>query len=525
MGLACPSQARGMTEMPVPNPVTHLAAHERFRARWVVVLGTCLLSAYLLVSAWWCLPIPCQDSQLFMGTAIRFAQGHGLTHPAYRYRGLDPAGVDRVVTYPPLFHWLVGSCMPSPDPRWAFVIVALMRGIQLFAWGWVFLKILESHRDQLGRWRAWLVLLLLFAIGGQSGNPMEGRPEAFVGMVQALTVVGLLRIRERWHPAVLGLALGVIGAAHPVAAILSVALVTMYAGLRWRFLGAVRCLTVAGVISAAIFLGVVSASGLGVGAILNGMSRVVEPIIVQAWGSLSNLLLSGRAPFCGMLILAGIAGAAAWYWRHRERCGCLWLAGAGWLLFVGAAWYFSLRAPARFYNAALFAPFYLAVLILLSLEARTAWRGALRCIAVGCVVFGLGEVRYAATMACAAARGVSFTTARSLVAGTLARFPGAKIQVPNNGMILMDDYSRMQIECPENVEDFCDSELVLLLQSTWFDGSAALLTRGYVEVASTARWSGPSWLPAWSSGYYIRIYHRAPTSPAAATAMVRSGMP
>lgn len=522
---ACPLLTRGMTELPVPSPESNAAFHERLRACWIVAVGIFLLSAYLLVSAWSCLPIPCQDSQLFMGTAIRYAQGHGLTHPAYRFRWLDPTGTDRVLTYPPLFHWAVGFCMPSADPRWAFVVVALMRMIQLSAWGWIFWELLEKHRDRLGRWHPWFVLFLLLAIGGQSGNPMEGRPEALVGMIHALAVVGLLRFPVRWHAVLLGLALGLIAAAHPVAAILSVGLVSMYAGFRWQFRGAFRCLAVAGVLSVVIFLGVSSASGLGVGAILNGMSRVVEPIIVQPWGSMSNLLLSGRAPFCGVLILGGTAGAVIWFRRHRARSGSPWLIGVGWLLFVSATWYFSLRAPARFYNAALFAPFYLAVLVQLALESRTAWRGALRGVAVACAVFGLGEVRYAATMACAAARGVSLTSARSVVAGTMARFPGAKIQVPNNGMILVDDYARMQIECPENEENFCDSELVLLLQSTWFDGSPALLTRGYVEVVSTPHRAGPGWLPAWSGGYYIRIFHRAPNASAANSATVGSAVP
>src|SRR5581483_1706698 len=96
-----------------------------------VFLGWCVASAYLLASGWTMTPIPTGDGGFFIATSVRYAQGLGLTNPLNEFKDLDPRGQDRLVNQMPLFPWLVGAAMPTPHPRWAFVVIALLRLLQL----------------------------------------------------------------------------------------------------------------------------------------------------------------------------------------------------------------------------------------------------------------------------------------------------------------------------------------------------------------------------------------------------------
>jgi len=477
------------------------------KQKWMpAVLGTLVVMAYSFFSAWVCIPIPMVDSHLFVGTAVRYAQGHGLTHPAYFLRHLDPMGLDRVVTYPPLFPWLVGALMPSTDPRWAFLLIAAMRLAQVGLWAWLYtLMFSRLTADRPGS-RSWLTSLFLIGIIAEAGGPREGRPEALVGLLTSVAVVLVLFLADRWHGIVLGIVLGLIGSAHPVGAIFSAGALAIYAGARWRLLPAIGFLALSGAISLVVFAGLLSLSPNGFWAVIHGASSAARDIVASAWGDKSAFLLSGRTPFSGVVLVAGFLSGAGLLARYWQALGSRTVVVTGAAVFTAAVWYFSVRAPERLYNALIFTPFYFAGLVWWSIktDSRLFGKAWLPWIVAGLCC--IGSLRYAIILGFYARSGIPLQQARSLVATEADRHPQAGISLPMDGLILFDDYSRLNLRT--NLTEAIQMKVPLVV----FMQPATPSERDLLTAASYGRSSGipgpdiPFRLPSWSAGYAIEIY-------------------
>src|SRR5262245_45285038 len=71
------------------------------------------------------------DAVGFVPAGIFFRQGAGLINPGYEATSLDPLKQGRLITYPPLFPWVVGALMPTTEPSAAFVVIAGLRALSL----------------------------------------------------------------------------------------------------------------------------------------------------------------------------------------------------------------------------------------------------------------------------------------------------------------------------------------------------------------------------------------------------------
>ena len=470
------------------------------------VLGTLVVMAYSFYSAWVCIPIPMVDSHLFVGTAVRYAQGHGLTHPAYFSRHLDPTGLDRVVTYPPLFPWLVGALMPSTDPRWAFLLIAAIRLAQIGLWGWFYTLMFSRLTAGRSGSRYWLTPLLLIGIVAEAGGPMEGRPEALVGLLTSVAVVLVLFLADRWHGMVLGIVLGLIGSTHPVGAILSAGALAIYAGARWRPLPAIGFLALSGGISLVVFAGLLSLSPNGFWPVIHGASTAAGEIVATAWGDKSVFLLSGRAPFSGVVLAAGFLSGAGLLARYWQVLGSRTVVVTGAAVFTAAVWYFSVRAPDRFYNALIFTPFYFAGLVWWTNQTDSRFFGKAWLPWIVAGLCSIGSLRYAIILGFYARSGVPLQQARFLVATEAGRHPQAGLSLPMDGLILFDDYSRLNLRL--NVTEAIQKKvpLVVFLQPVTPSERDLLAAASYERLSGIPGPDIPSRLPFWSAGYAIEIY-------------------
>lgn len=475
-------------------------------AAWPVAFAVALVAAYCLISAVTLFPIPNVDSHLFVGTAIRYAQGHGLTHPAYDFRHLDLTGQNRVVTYPPLFFWLIGAMMPRADARWAFGLIAAFRILQVALWGWIFTKVPGFRAGSGGSRRWWLIAICLVAIVSEAGGPMEGRPEALVALIHAIVVALLLRLPQRWHPAILGVALGLIGSAHPVAAIMTAGAIAMYVGTRWAKMAAIVQLSGICLLSLVVFSAVVGLGPNGLSATIAGASAVVDKIIIPAWGSLRMFFFwAGRTPFAGVLIAAAFGGLLVLANRNRTSLASPLVAVAGAVVFWWAAWYFSIRAPARIYNVMAFTPFFFAVIVWAAsgapatrLAQKIPWVIASACCA--------GFVRYVVLIAFFLRSGVPYDRARRVLQQEVAGEPRGRVSISYDAMFLLDDYDRMTLNNSLDAALRHHPTYIVSLGVPAAPDVDRLSAAGYRMHVLLAEPDMPRSLPRWAAGYRLTAF-------------------
>ncbi len=92
----------------------------------IVVAGTLVVILFLM--GWFVFPKPFGDARAYVGTAVSYARGHGLTNPIYASTTFDPAGLRRCL-YVPLYPWMVGQLMPTATIQAAFMVHGMFSGL------------------------------------------------------------------------------------------------------------------------------------------------------------------------------------------------------------------------------------------------------------------------------------------------------------------------------------------------------------------------------------------------------------
>lgn len=238
------------------------------RLLWLFIGLTLTISVIILTFGYFVYPLPGYDAVYFVPPAIQFAAGHGLTNPLF---SLDQSGYARWVQYPPLFPLAMGLFMPTATARCAFVTLSAMNCISLFLFT---LLVNRSSRRSISSngTRTRMTLLTLATVVAASthfvGN--DGRPETLATLiVLAAAVVVLWR---RGNPLALGILLGLLGATHPVAALLTATLLGMYFAATCSCSAAWRALAVTCGVSALAFTAVLLVSPLPIADVLSGVA-------------------------------------------------------------------------------------------------------------------------------------------------------------------------------------------------------------------------------------------------------------
>ncbi len=239
---------------------------------------------------------------------------------------------------------------------------------------------------------------------------------------------------------------------------------------------------------------------------LNGASTAAKDIVATVWGDKGAFLLSGRTPFSGVLLAAGFLSGAGLLARYWQALGSRTVVATGAVVFTAAVWYFSVRAPDRLYNALIFTPFHFAGLVwwTIQTESRPFGKAWLPWIVAGLCC--IGSLRYAMILGFYARFGIPLQQAKALVATEADRQPQTKVSLPLDGLILYDDYSKVNLRL--NLTEAIQEKVPLVV----FIHPATPSERDLLAAASYERLSGipgpdiPLRLPFWSAGYAIEIY-------------------
>lgn len=466
--------------------------------------GWCLAAVYLFVSAWTMEPIPTGDGGSFMATSVCYAQGLGLIYPLRDLGDPEPFGQHRFVHHMPLFSWLVGAAMPTAHPRWAFLLIALMRVIQLGLWAGLYVVFVGKLTLSARRY-SWQIPLLLFGILSQSATPTEGRPEALLALLQAVAVVAIWGLHGSLRAVSIGVLLGFIGAAHPVGVILSAGAVVAFAGVFYCTAKAIAFLAMCGAVSIAVFAAVLAVSPNGLLDTLQGCIVGAKTAILPAWGDYGYFFLAGRTPFSGLLLAAWALASISLWLRYRERIRSGWIFFIGTAIFVGGAWYFSLRAPARNYNVIAFSPFAFATVFGWAVIEPTK-NGRIIVANMLAGLCSLGWLRYALALLYYLWAGVSIDQARAMVQAEVEARPGAVLCVPFDGCFLFDNYDRMRLSHGIDRATYAERRLVLTLPTGPDNEADKLIGAGFRQVSGLRGRLPPRGIPRWAAGYTVILF-------------------
>jgi hypothetical protein len=372
-------------------------------------------------------PIPSGDSQAFVPPALLLEAGGGLRNPISGLtRQLDPTGRARYLQYPPLFPCTVSALMARPTPAAAFLAIAGLNAVNV-----VLCALLFARAAGPGRRAAAGAALL--GIATLLAGEQTGRPEVLATLWVLLAIHAHLALppERSWLPA--GVILGLLGATHPVGALLLGLLAVLAYAAR---LPAGRALAIsAGTLAAslAVFAGVLAASPYGLRETLGGLLRHGGAVAARAsQGSLIPYWITNPGGTLYALPYLLLIALLVWRGTRRElpvRSPVLFAAAL--LPLLAVAWRTGVSIPELSYNVLLFAPAVFA--------ANLRLAGG---VALVQGVTGLGYLRQLVLFGIFLTQGVPLAEARA----AFQRLPAeARVAVTPSFWVVAEDYGRMTV--------------------------------------------------------------------------------
>ncbi len=310
-------------------------------------------------------PIPSGDSHAFVPPALLLKAGGGLRNPISELaRQLDPTGQARYLQYPPLFPWALSRLMARPTPAAAFLAIAGLNAVNV-----VLCALLFARAARSGPWAAALALLGTATL---LAGEQTGRPEvlATLWVLLAIHVHLALPPERSWLPA--GVILGLLGATHPVGALLLGLLAVLAYAVRLPTGRALRvsCGTLA--VSLAVFTGILAASPFGLRETLEGMRRHGGAVAARgSQGALVTYWISNPGGTLYALPYLLLLALLAWrIWRRDLAVRSPVLFTVALLPLLGVVWRAGIQIPELSYNVLLFAPAVFAANLHLAVPPR-----------------------------------------------------------------------------------------------------------------------------------------------------------
>lgn len=448
----------------------------------VAALVVCLLFAF----AYCAYPTPNTDAPGFLVSAINVMRGRGLVnsfYPRLQMIHADPTGLDRHIYYPPGFPLLLAALMPSPTPRAAFLVIALLRAASVGLAAVLLVRLARAaapRRDLTA-----LVSLALVALA-TNWLPTLGRPESAATLLLLAGALAAWRMEGGPLALVLGLVLGLMAAVQPFAAVEAGLVALLLLAVREPPRRALALALAAGALAVATFAALLAASPHGLVETIAGMARAYPH---TPWSAPPGRdwwrpwVLWPRSTFYGPLFLAGIACGVHLLVRNRARVGAPWLvalaaAGLGACLYHGSLTHRSLRN----YNALVLSP--LAVGLLVAWVARRPegprgrleHAGALACLAAAAT----GFVGQAAFLPWFLAHARTLDEARA--EWRRAAPPQGRVSLVGNLWALTEDYDRLETTPATDLADPARTHPVLLIGQRREHGGRPPALPGFVLV-------------------------------------------
>ncbi len=438
----------------------------------VVALAWLSISALLITMGWHAWPMLHSDSSAFVPASLSYALDGELQNPLL-WKDFDPEGRRRFVHHGFLHPVVVGLLASGPSYASAARAMALLNCVALALCGALLWTCQAGGKGLSWGWKALLVASALLGLASFLIG-YTGRPEPLVVAILAAGAWGLRALPRRWDWCVLGIALGVLGAAHPVGATLSALLAGAYLHVRHRAPGALLRLAGAGLLAASLcgvlVLGPYPYSLLDWLAGMRGHSGDM-PLLRQEWPppelwTAEGWFTSPASPLYGLLFLAGLL-AAAWASRaHRDRIA----SPAGLWLFVALfGFVVAAFAVVRFYHLQLFAPLvYAALVAALASDARSVGPAGRRWAAAAAVALfvltGAGFLRLALILPGVPDHATSHPAARIALSRLLAD-AGGSVAISRDLYTLTEDHAEVRILAGTRADDAAGAEWLVLQQA------------------------------------------------------------
>ncbi|HEY3569711.1 MAG TPA: hypothetical protein VGP73_17390 [Thermoanaerobaculia bacterium] len=381
-------------------------------------------------------PIPSGDSHAFVPPALLLKGGGGLRNPISELaRELDPTGQARYLQYPPLFPWIVAALMARPTPSAAFLAIAGLNVINVVLCVLLFAR--AAGPGRLATAAAALLGIATLLVGEQTG-----RPEVLATLWVLLAIHAHLALspERSWLP--VGAILGLLGATHPVGALLLGLLAVMAHAARLptgRALGR-SAGTLA--VSLAVFAGILAVSPYGLRETLEGLRRHGGAVAARgSQGTLIPYWITNPGGTLYALPYLLLIALLAWRAARRElpvRSPALLAAVL--LPLLAVAWRTGVQVPELSYNVLLFAPAVFAANLRLAGGEAGRWPDRGAALAHG--LTGLGYLRQLVLFGLFLTQGIPLAEAR----GAFRRLPAqARVAVTPSLWVVAEDYERMTV--------------------------------------------------------------------------------
>ncbi|HSU82981.1 MAG TPA: hypothetical protein VLR69_11215 [Thermoanaerobaculia bacterium] len=404
------------------------------RSALFILPGLLILSLFVFGAS--VFPIPTGDSHAFVPPALLLKAGGGLRNPISDLtRQLDPTGQARYLQYPPLFPWIVAGLMARPTPSAAFLAIAGLNAVNV-----ILCALLLVRAARFRPW--WATAAALLGIATLLAGEQTGRPEVLATLWVLLAVhVHLALPPERsWLP--VGVILGLLGATHPVGALLLGLLAVMAHAARLSTRSALGMSAGTLAVSLAVFAGLLAASPYGLRETLEGLRRHGGAVAARSsQGTLIPYWITNPGGTLYALPYLLLIALLAWRAARRElpvRSPALLAAAL--LPLLAVAWRTGVQIPELSYNVLLFAPAVFAANLRLAGGEAGGWPGRGTALAHG--LTGLGYLRQLVLFGLFLTQGVPLTEAR----GAFQRLPAeARVAVTPSLWVVAEDYQRMTV--------------------------------------------------------------------------------
>ncbi len=335
------------------------AASVHMGRRVVLLLCAIVLGGYHVFASISMYPVPNGDAAVFLPAAINLKAGRGLTNSIWEMRP-DPTGQHRYLDHPALFQMVVAACMPKAEIRSAFLVLAFFNAITLILYA-MLLCSTKVVGNLAGSTMGLAVLLLSeCALAFLIFSNTNGRPEALSTLILTWTIAMIIWLPNRLWPVLLGIAIGITGAIHPVHGALIACLTTMILLLTEPIRAAIRKIAFAAAVAIPLFWILLSLSPFPVGQVLDAVKRhaVLVNEIDYPWSDLAVFYLK-LVPWAG-LYLVGVCLVLTWagiyFWRSRSDRMTRVVRLAALCLTAFAFYFFSIRRPSASYYLSMLAP-------------------------------------------------------------------------------------------------------------------------------------------------------------------------